>query len=98
MRYGHRKWRGHPYALNLRGEPRKLEPLLSNKNAPRHKRVHSIIQIVREASFRWLFPCFIFRPFQIKFPRLLQFSAKYKLMHLRLRISPPSHRKDKNKN
>ena len=43
----HKEWRGHPYALNQRGEPRKLEPLLSNKNASRHKRVHSIIQIVQ---------------------------------------------------
>lgn len=48
---GHKEWRGHSYALNLRGEPRKMEPLLSNKNAPRHKRVHSIIQIVERAVF-----------------------------------------------
>lgn len=46
---GHKEWRGHSYALNLRGEPRKMEPLLSNKNAPRHKRVHSIIQIVERS-------------------------------------------------
>jgi len=51
QKFGHKEWRGHPYALNLRGEPRKLEPLLSNKNAPRHKRVHSIIQIVQGSLF-----------------------------------------------
>ena len=33
---GTKEWRGHSYALYLRGGPRKLEPLISNKNAPRH--------------------------------------------------------------
>ena len=40
----HKEWRGHSYALNLRGAPEKMEPLYSYKNAPRHKRVHSLMQ------------------------------------------------------
>ena len=39
LRYGHGKWRGHSYALNLRGGHRNLEPLSTYKNAPRHKGV-----------------------------------------------------------
>ena len=31
----HKEWRGHSYALNLRGARRKMEPPYSNKNAPR---------------------------------------------------------------
>ena len=30
---GHKEWRGHPYALYLRGAPENLEPLTQYKNA-----------------------------------------------------------------
>ena len=48
MEYRYKEWRGHPYALN-RGRPEKVEPLPSYKNAPRHKRVHSHIKMVKGA-------------------------------------------------
>ena len=38
---GYKEWRGHSYALYLRGWPRKLEPLTQYKNATMPKRVHS---------------------------------------------------------
>lgn len=34
----YKKWRGHSYALYLRGGPRKLEPLSTNKNAATPRR------------------------------------------------------------
>ena len=39
----HKEWRGHSYALYLRGAPGKMEPLPTYKNAPRQRRVHSYI-------------------------------------------------------
>ena len=52
MYKGYKEWRGQSYALNLRGEPRNLEPLLSDKNAPRQSVCIACIQIVsRGTSF-----------------------------------------------
>ena len=34
QKFGHKEWRGHPYALDLRGRPRKFgTPLYTYKNA-----------------------------------------------------------------
>ena len=33
-----------PLCTYLRGAPEKMEPLYSYKNAPRHRRVHSLMQ------------------------------------------------------
>ena len=46
LRYGHEEWRGHPYALNLRGRPRIGTPDNNIRMQPRQKRVHSFV--VRE--------------------------------------------------
>ena len=39
---GYKEWRDHPYALT-KGADLGMEPLPLNKNATRHKRVHSFI-------------------------------------------------------
>ena len=82
---GHKEWRGHSYALYLRGAPGKLEPLPTYKNAPRQKRVHSY-------SCGWDvvsgFPCLFIRTIPKEVFQASSVKCEKKLMHLWFWISP----------
>ena len=69
----HKEWRGHSYALYLRGERRNLEPLQQIRMLPRHKRVHCYMLVGGNYHSR-LVPCFLNRTI----PKLVSYATSVK--------------------
>ena len=84
----HKEWRGHPYALDLRGRPRKFgTPPYIYKNAATPKGVRTA-NACMEGKPSFGFPCFLVELFQNRFPRSFQSSANNQLVHQKSDFSP----------
>ena len=93
---GYKEWRGYPYALDLRGRPRKFgTPHYIYKNATTPIKAVSIANACSEENHSLAFPLLLKSNYsKSDFLGLFSQVRNNKLMHLWLGISPPSRYKD----